>query len=323
MALHGARWAILAFFVAVFVAVSVRFFLTQRPAVPSVFDVRDETEFRKLFPDDARLTKIAGGFGFTEGPVWIADDGGYLVFSDIIKNQMLKWSAKDGITTYRVPSGNANGNTLDRRGRLLTAEHSGRRLALLEMDGRLITVVDRFNGRKLNSPNDVVVKSDGTIWFTDPPYGLPQGEEMEQNGSYVFRHDPATGVTAIVVHDSDMPNGLCFSPDEAKLYISDSGKPRHIRSFEVARDGTVSHGRVLAVIEKGVPDGLRCDRNGRIWSSSGTGVDIFAADGSLIAKINLPEPAANLSFGGPDGTTLFITARRSLYAIQTKVKGAT
>jgi gluconolactonase len=167
-----------------------------------------------------------------------------------------------------------------------------------------------------------VVKSDGSIWFTDPPYGLLQGEEMEQAGNHVFRHDPETGMTTVVVQDFDMPNGLCFSPDETKLYISDSGKPHHIRAFDVARDGSVSHGRVLAVIEKGVPDGLRCDTNGRIWSSSGTGVDIFAPDGSLIAKINLPEPAANLSFGGPAGTTLFITARDSLYAIETKVKGA-
>ena len=282
------------------------------------FEVRNEAEFRKIFPEDAKVTKLAGGFGFTEGPVWISRDGGYLVFSDIRKNQLKKWTTKDGITTFREPSRNANGNTLDRHGRLVTAEHSGRRVSLLEQDGSVVTVVDRFDGKKFNSPNDVVVKSDGTYWFTDPPYGLPQGEEKEQAGNYVFRHEPATKTTTVLVQDFDMPNGLCFSPDEKKLYVADSGKPHHIRVFDVARDGTVSNGRVFAVIEKGGPDGIRCDPNGRVWSSSGNGADVFAPDGSLIAKINLPEAGANLCFGGKDGTTLFITAREGLYAVETK-----
>ena len=290
--------------------------------VAADFDIRNEAEFRKIFPKGAKVTKLAGGFGFTEGPVWIARDGGYLVFSDIRKNQMNKWTAKDGITTFREPSRNANGNTLDRQGRLITAEHSGRRVSIMEKDGSVVTVVDRFDGRKLNSPNDVVVKSDGTFWFTDPPYGLPQGEEKEQAGNYVFRHDPATNTTTMLVPDFDRPNGLCFSPDEKKLYIADSGKPHHIRVFDVARNGTLGNGRVFAVIEKGVPDGIRCDPKGRVWSSSGSGVDVLAPDGSLIVKINLPEEAANLCFGGSDGRRLFITAREGLYAVQTKVTGA-
>ena len=270
---------------------------------------------------DANVTKLADGFGFTEGPVWIARDGGYLVFSDIPKNQLKKWTAKDGVTTFREPSQNANGNTLDRKGRLVTAEHSGRRVSLMEKESKVVTVVDQFENKKFNSPNDVVVKSDGTFWFTDPPYGLPKGEKKEQEGNYVYRFDPATKITTIAVKDCDMPNGLCFSPDESKLYVADSGKPHHIRVFDVAKEGTVSDGKVFAVIEKGGPDGIRCDAQGRIWSSSGNGADVIAPDGSLIAKINLPKGGANLCFGGKDGATLFITAREGLYAVETKVKG--
>jgi gluconolactonase len=285
-------------------------------------EVRNEAEFKKIFAEDAKVTKLADGFGFTEGPVWIARDGGYLVFSDIRKNQMNRWTAKDGVTVFREPSRNANGNTLDREGRLITAEHSGRRLSRMEADGSVVTIVDQFDGKKFNSPNDVVVKSDGTLWFTDPPYGLPKGEGKEQAGNYVFRHDPATKTTTLLVKDFDMPNGLCFSPDEKQLYIADAGKLHHIRVFDVAANGTVSNSRVFAVIEKGFPDGIRCDPSGRIWASSGNGVDVFAPDGSVIAKINLPKAGANLCFGGKDGTTLFITARDALYSVETKVKGA-
>ena len=285
------------------------------------FEIRNESEFKKIFPADAKVTKLADGFGFTEGPVWISHEGGYLVFSDIPKNQLKKWTVKDGVTTFREASQNANGNTLDRKGRLVSAEHSGRRVSLMEKDGSLVTVVDRFDGKKFSSPNDVVVKSDGTFWFTDPPYGLPKGEQKEQDGNYVYRFDQATKQVTAVMKDFDMPNGLCFSPDEKKLYVADSGKPHHIRVFDIAKDGTVSNGRVFAIIEKGGPDGIRCDASGRIWSSSGNGADVIAPDGSLIAKINLPKGGANLCFGGRTGKTLFITAREGLYAVETKVKG--
>jgi len=285
-------------------------------------EVRNEAEFKKIFPKDAKVTKLADGFGFTEGPVWILEKGGYLVFSDIPKNQLKKWTAKEGVTTFREPSQNANGNNLDRQGRLITAEHSGRRVSRMEKDGTLVTVADRFDGKKFNSPNDVIVKSDGTFWFTDPPYGLPKDQKKEQEGNYVYRFDPASKQVTVVVKDFDMPNGLCFSPDEKKLYVADSGKPRHIRVFDVTKDGTVANGRVFAVIEKGGPDGIRCDANGRIWSSTGNGADVFAPDGSLIAKINTPKGGANLCFGGKNGKTLFITAREGLYAVETKVKGA-
>lgn len=285
------------------------------------FDVRDEAEFRKIVPPDAKLAKLAGDLKFTEGPVWLAQDGGYLVFSDIPADELKKWTAKDGLTTFRKPSANANGNTLDRQGRLISCEHSGRRVSILERGG-LRTLVDRYDGKKFNSPNDAVVKSDGTIWFTDPPYGLPRDQTKEQDGNYVFRFDPSTKTATIVVKDFDRPNGLCFSPDEKKLYVADSGKPRHIRVFDVQKDGTLTGGAVFCQIDKGGPDGIRCDAAGRVFSSAGDGVHIFAPDGKLIGKILVPESPANLCFGGEDGTTLFITARTSLYSIRLLVKGA-
>lgn len=284
-------------------------------------------EFAKCVPAGATVTKLAGDMGFIEGPVWIKS-AGHLVFSDIPNNELKQWKPGAAVTTYRQPSRNANGNTLDLAGRLLTCEHSGRRVAVQEPDGTLKTVVDTFEGKKLNSPNDVVVRSDGTIWFTDPEYGLrtnpqtKQREGKEQPGNYVYRHDPRTGKTTAVVKDFVQPNGLAFSPDEKKLYVADSGTPKHIRAFDVAADGTVGNGRVFCVIDKGGPDGIRVDTAGRVWSSAGDGVQIFAPDGSRIGKILTPEGPANLCFGGADGRTLFITARKSLYSIPVAVTGA-
>ncbi len=285
------------------------------------FDIRDEAQFKQLFPEGAKVEKLADGFGFVEGPTWVRNEGGYLVFSDIPNNRLLKWTKSAGVSTFRQPSQNANGNTTDRVGRMLTAEHSGRRISIMEKDGKVKTLVDRCNGKKFNSPNDVIVKSDGTVWFSDPPYGLPKGETKEQDGNYVYRFDPASQTVRVVTTDFDMPNGLCFSPDEKKLYIADSGKPHHIRVFSVGKDGSLSDGKVFAVIEKGGPDGIRSDTQGRIWSSSGAGADIFATDGSLIAKVNLPKAGANLCFGGENGKTLFVTSRDALYAVETKVSG--
>jgi len=290
--------------------------------VAADFDVRSETEFKKIIPAGAKVEVLATGFGFTEGPTWNPADGGFLIFSDIPKNQLKKWTKAGGVTTYREPSQNANGNTLDREGRLVSAEHSGRRISVTEKDGTVKAVVEQHDAKKFNSPNDVVVKSDGTFWFTDPPYGLPKGEKKEQEGNYVYRYDPATKKAAVVVKDFDMPNGLCFSPGEKKLYIADSGRPHHIRVFDVEQGGTLGSGKVFAVIDQGGPDGIRCDADGRIWSSSGAGVDVFAPDGTLLFKINTPKSGANVCFGGADGQTVFITARDGLYAVQTKVKGA-
>lgn len=293
------------------------------------FQIADPAEFGRCVAPDARLTRLASDLGFTEGPVWVKAGGaGFLVFSDIPRDELKKWSAAAGLETFRKPSRNANGNTLDAAGRLLTCEHSGRQVAVLEPDGTLRTVVDRFEGKKLNSPNDVVVKSDGTIWFTDPEYGLrtnpqtKQREGKEQPANHVFRHDPKTGRTVAVVKDFLQPNGLAFSPDEKRLYVADSGSPKHIRVFDVGADGTLGGGRVFCTIDQGVPDGIRVDRDGRVWSSAGDGVQIFSPSGALIGRILVPESAANLCFGGDDGRTLFITARKSLYSIPVKVAGA-
>lgn len=303
--------------------------LTASAALPAA-DVQVESpkKFDRVLARDAKVTRLATDFGFTEGPTWIAGAaGGYLVFSDIPKNELKKWSPA-GIAEFRKPSQNANGNTTDATGRLLTCEHSGRRVAILERDGTLRTLVDSFEGKKLNSPNDVVVMSDGTVWFTDPEYGLPTDPQTkqrvgkEQAGNYVYRHDPKTGRTTAVVKDFVQPNGLAFSPDERRLYVADSGAPKHIRAFDVLADGTLSGSRVFCKIDKGGPDGIRVDRDGRVWSSSGDGVQIFSPDGILVGRILLPESAANLCFGGADGKTLFMTARKSLYSIPVKVPGA-
>lgn len=282
------------------------------------FEAVDEKEYKKLFAGNAKVTRLATGMQFVEGPVWMP--GGFLVFSDIPANELKKWDGA-AVTTFRKPSQNANGNTLDRTGRLLTAEHGGRRVSMAGPDGNVETLVDAFEGKKLNSPNDVVVTRDGAVWFTDPDYGLA-GRPKEQAGNYVYRFEPATKKLTAVVKDFDKPNGLCFSPDQKRLYVADSGAPRHIRMFDVAKDGTVTGGAVFAKIDKGGPDGIRCDAGGRVWSSSGDGAQVFGPDGRLIARILLPEAAANLEFGGKDGKTLFLTARKSLYAVETKVRAA-
>lgn len=283
------------------------------------FEVADQAEFKKLFAADAKVDRLATGMQFVEGSVWMP--AGFLVFSDIPANELKRWDPKGGVQTYRSPSNNANGNTLDKAGRLLTAEHGARRVSRTAADGTVETLVERFEGKLLNSPNDVVVKSDGTVWFTDPDYGLA-GRSKEQMGNFVYRLDPKAKTVMPVAKDFDKPNGLCFSQDESKLYIADSGTPRHIRVFDISRDGAVTGGGVFAKIDKGGPDGIRCDAGGRVWSSSGDGAQVFAVDGHLIARILLPEGAANLAFGGADGKTLFLTARKSLYMVPTKVRGA-
>ena len=284
------------------------------------FDIRDEEIFKTIVPAGAKLEKLVTGMKFSEGPVWVARECGYLVFSDIPSDELKRWTPKEGLTTFRKPSDNANGNTVDRQDRLVSCEHSGRRVSRLEKDGTLRTLVDRYDGRKFNSPNDVAVKSDGTVWFTDPDYGLG-GKPHDYEGCFVFRFDPKTKALTVLARDFDKPNGICFSPDEGKLYVADSGKPRHIRMFDVQKDGTVTGGSVFCEIDQGVPDGIRCDAKGRIFSSAGDGVHIFAPDGKLIGKILMPETPANLSFGGKNGKTLFITARTSLYSIELLTKG--
>jgi gluconolactonase len=286
-------------------------------AAEAEFDIRDEAEFRKIVPEGSKVEKLADGFRFTEGPVWMAKER-HLIFSDIPANALKRWNA-EGVSTFREPSQNANGNTVDHTGRLVTAEHSGRRISRTSDGGEVETVVDRFEGKRFNSPNDVVVKSDGTYWFTDPDYGLG-GNPREVEGNWVYRHDPKTKETTVLVKDFDKPNGLCFSPDETKLYVADSGKPRHIRVFEV-KGRAVAGGKVFCQIDKGGPDGIRADVAGRIYSSAGDGVHIFTPEGKLIGKILVPEGPANLCFGGKNFKTLFITARTGLYRIELAAEG--
>jgi gluconolactonase len=285
------------------------------------FEVKNQAEFDKLFPRDAKVQKIAGGLMFTEGPVWIPEKGGgYLIFSDIPADELKRWDPAGGVKTFRKPSGSANGNTVDREGRLITAEHMGR-VSRTEKDGTVKTLVSTFEGKSLSSPNDVVVKSDGSIWFTDPDYGLGK-RQKETPGNWVYRYNPVGSKLTAVVRDGDKPNGLCFSPDERTLYVADSGAPHHIRAFTVRANRTLTNARVFAVIDKGIPDGIRCDEGGRVWSSSGDGVQVFSPKGELIARVLLPEAAANPAFGGPNGRTLYATARTSLYSVETLVRGA-
>jgi gluconolactonase len=282
----------------------------------------DEAAFAKCVATDAAVEKLAGDLKFTEGPVWVGGKDGYLVFSDIPANELKKWQPGRGLSVFRAPSNNTNGNTTDLAGRLVSAEHTARRVSVTESDGTVKTLVDAIDGKKFNSPNDVVVKSDGTVWFTDPPYGLPRTATKEVDGNFVYRHDPKTGATTVVSKEHDMPNGLAFSPDEKRLYVADSGRPRAIRVYDVKDDGTVSAGREFCVIDKGGPDGIRVDADGRVWSSAGDGVQVFSPDGVRIGRIVCPESAANLCFGGPDGRTLFMTARTGLYSVPVKVTGA-
>ena len=288
----------------------------------SDFDAVDQAAFQKLIPKGAKVQKVAGDQKFVEGPVWVdAPGGGYLVFSDIPANELKRWDAAGGVRTFRAPSGSSNGNTLDREGRLVTAEHAGR-ISRTEKDGTVVTVVDSFEGKKLSSPNDVVVRSDGTIWLTDPDYGLA-GRKKETPGNYVYRYDPVKKTMTAIVTDMPNPNGLCLSPDESILYVANSGKPPTIRAYAVGGATGSSQGKVFATIDKGIPDGIRCDEQGNVWSSSGDGVQIFSPSGSLIGRILLPESAANLAFGGPTGRTVYMTARTSIYAVETSVRGAT
>jgi len=272
---------------------------------------------------------LNGDGSFTEGPVWFADVQ-CLIWSDIPNNRMLRWTPDGTINVFRKPSNFANGNTRDRQGRLATCEHGTRRVTRTEPDGTITVLVDRFQGKKLNSPNDVVVKSDGTVWFTDPDYGLRQnlpGEQRFQIHDNVFRFDPITNSLSVVCDDFDKPNGLAFSPDEKTLYIADSavsdgpGRNSHIRAFNVGDDGRLTGGAVFAETD-GIPDGLRLDTNGRVWTSAGAGVNVYTPDASLIGRIEFPADVTNLTFGGASKDQLFVTAGPSLYALPVLVTGA-
>ena len=292
--------------------------------VPSAHSAEPDPEFLKLVPKGAKVEKLAGGMAFTEGPVWM---GQYLIFSDIPSERLMKWQKDGGLRVFRKESNAANGNARDHKGRLITCEHKERRVTRTDdpdrakSDTKPTVLVDRFNGKKFNSPNDAAVRSDGSIWFTDPPYGMGDNDK-EQQGNFVYRLDPETLVIRVMIQSMEWPNGICFSPDEKRLYVASSdARDPLVNVFEITGDGTVGGGRVFCKIDNGVPDGIRCDEHGNLWSSAGDGVHVFSRDGKRLGKVEVPEPAANLCFGGEDGKTLFVTARTSLYAVRTNVRG--
>ena len=288
--------------------------------MPEEFEILNDS-FRSILTPDAELRRIADGFTFTEGPAWWAARG-CLVFSDIPADTIHRWAEGEGHSVFRRPSRHANGNTIGLAGSLITCEHGSRTVTRTSPDGQVTTLAETYDGKRLNSPNDVVVKSDGTIWFTDPPYGI-KPEQRQQAANYVFGLDPGAAEPVIVADDFSRPNGLCFSPDERLLYIADSDTEiHHVRRFEVGSDNTLSGGEVFAVVEPGVPDGIRTDADGRLYSTAADGVQVFSPDGALLGKIHTPQTAANCTFGGPDGCTLFITATSTVWAVDLAVPGA-
>jgi gluconolactonase len=279
----------------------------------------------------ARLERLWTGAIWSEGPVWWDDET--VTWSDIPNNRMLRWHPEKGVSVFREPSNHANGHTRDREGRLVSCEHSGRRISRTNPDGTIITLVDQYQGKRLNSPNDVVVKSDGTIWFTDPSYGILSDYEgvkadSEIGACHVYRFDPSTGELEIVANDFEKPNGLAFSPDESLLYVSDTGfshmpdGPRHIRVFDVIDGEKLVNGRVFADVRPGASDGFRLDVHGNIFTSSHDSIQVFSPDGNRLGKILVPEIIANCVFGGVNRNRLFITASTSLYAIDVKTQGS-
>ncbi|WP_158929432.1 SMP-30/gluconolactonase/LRE family protein [Acidisphaera sp. S103] len=292
----------------------------------------------KRFPKqgNAAIERIATGFRWAEGPVYFRD-GGYLLWSDIPNNRIMRWLEDDGhVSVFRTPSNHSNGNTRDREGRLVTCEHDSRRVTRTELDGRITVLADGLEGKKLNAPNDITVASDGAIWFTDPGYGI-DGEYEGHKDTFelpgnVYRLDPATGRLTVVADDFVRPNGIAFSPDEKVLYVVDTGithgGPSHIRYFDVD-GGRLRNGRVFAEnFAPGMTDGLRVDANGNVWCSMGwsdpaeDGVRCYAPNGDLIGKIHLPEGCANLCFGGKKRNRLFMAASTSIYSLFVDVQGA-
>jgi gluconolactonase len=296
------------------------------------FEVLDD-RFNACIIGHARVERLWAGARWSEGPAWFAA-GRYLVWSDIPNNRMLRYDECNGqVAVFRQPSNNSNGNAVDLQGRLVTCEHLTRRVTRTEHNGTIIVLADTYQGRRFNSPNDLTVKSDGSIWFTDPPYGILFDYEgkrapSEIGACHVYRVDPETGSVNTVATDFDKPNGIAFSPDEKYLYIADTGithrkgGPKHIRRLEVSSDGkSLSASTVFADCTAGLFDGFRVDTNGRVWTSAADGVHCYDPDGTLIGRVKIPELVSNLCFGGAELNRLFICGTTSLYSVYLAVNG--
>jgi gluconolactonase len=297
------------------------------------FEIADE-RFKRLVFENVHLDTLYTGCRWAEGPAYLPA-GKFLLWSDIPNDRVMRFDETDGsVSVFLSPAMNHNGHFVDREGRLVACEHRGRCISRLEHDGSRRVLADRFQGKRLNSPNDLIVKSDGSIWFSDPTYGIDSDYEgdaavSEIGASNVYRLDPDSGELAVVAADFVKPNGLAFSPDERLIYIADTGAthvengPRHIRVAELSPDGrALGPARVFAACTVGLFDGFRLDANGNLWTSAGDGVHVYAPDGALIGKIKVPEVVANVCFGGPKRNRLYICATTSLYAVYVNARGA-
>jgi gluconolactonase len=293
-----------------------------------------DSRFRRCINTTGKVEKLYEGCRWAEGPAY-QPAWRSLVWSDIPNDRILRYDEASGtVGVFRYPAGYTNGNTVDRQGRLVTCEHGGRRVSRTEHDGVVVTLADRHEGKRLNSPNDVVVKSDDTVWFTDPAYGIESDyeghlAEPEIGGCHVYRLDPASGDLRAVATDFARPNGIAFSPDEDLLYVADTGAthaedgPRHLRRFAVGEGGTLTGGEVFAVCTAGLFDGFRLDVGGRLWVSAADGVHCYDPDGTLLGKVKVPEVVANVEFGGgPKRNYLYICGTTSLYGVKVMVNGA-
>jgi len=286
-----------------------------------------DPRFEALVIGHAKLEKLWTGCRWAEGPVYVPA-GKYLVWSDIPNDRLMRYDETDGgVSVFAYPCGYHNGHTLDGQGRIVSCEHGGRRISRIDHDGRTRAIATEVDGKRFNSPNDVVVKSDGSVWFTDPTYGIDSSYEgdaalSEIGASHVYRVDPLSGAVTAVVTDMVRPNGLAFSADERILYVADTGRthvkdhPAAIRAYDVAADGgSLSNGRVFSICDAGLYDGFRVDWKDNVWTSTGAGVSCYAKDGTLLGKIPVPETVSNVTFGGPKLNRLYITAQTSLYSV--------
>lgn len=294
----------------------------------SFYEVNDP-KFGSYVLGNAPVKQLATGFDWAEGPVWMGD-ANCLLFSDIPNNRIMRWSPDTGLSTYREPANYTNGHTRDLQGRLISCEHGGRRVTRTEHDGTISVIADSYDGKPLNSPNDVVVKSDGTIWFTDPHYGIMtnyEGYQSEQElPCQVYRVQPDSGKIDAIITDMNCPNGLAFSLDESKLYVADTGRlftddKQHLKVYDIGGDGQASNGAIFHKVDAGISDGIRLDTEGNVWSSAGDGVHCINPAGRLLGKILIPETVSNICFGGRAKHVLYITATTSLYKISLNVKG--